>query len=86
MSDKFFKCIAEQFKKSGRVYWACRSCNPYAENMNNKLKELEDKAEEAIKMGNKNKKEVQNLKAQLEQEKGKVDRKLKRVNRDWRKR
>lgn len=61
LTDEFFKCIAEQFKASGRTYWACRSCNAYAEGMNHRLKELEEASKEAVRLGQENEKRIHRL-------------------------
>jgi len=65
VTNDFFKCLSEQFKATGRAYWACRSCHAYAEGMSHRLKQLEKKTEDAIKMGEANAKEIENLKDDL---------------------
>ena len=66
LTNEFFKCIADQFKSTGRAYWACRSCNTYAEGMNHRLRELEDQSKEAVRIGQNNEKEIKELKQTLE--------------------
>jgi len=65
VTNDFFKCLSEQFKATGRAYWACRSCHAYAEGMSHRLKQLEKKADDAIKMGEANAKEIESLKDDL---------------------
>lgn len=43
ISEEFFKFLEEQVKATGTAYWACRPCTAYAQNMNRKMKELEDR-------------------------------------------
>ena len=76
MTAEHFKCIAEQFKTTGRAYWACRSCNSYAEGMNHRLREIEEQSREAIRMGQENEKELRRLREEMEKGKDKTEQQL----------
>lgn len=75
LSAEFFKCILEQFKATGRAYWACRSCNTYAEKMNHRLKEIEDKATEAVRLGEENEKEIRKMREDMAQKNDQLSKK-----------
>jgi len=66
LTNEFFNCIAEQFKTTGRAYWACRSCNAYAEGMQHRLRELEESSKEAVRRGQENEKELKKLREDME--------------------
>ena len=72
LSNEFFKCLAEQFKASGRAYWACRSCNAYAEGMNHRVREVEETAKQAVRIGKENEEEIVKLMEELAKEKERV--------------
>ena len=76
LTAEHFKCIAEQFKTTGRAYWACRSCNSYAEGMNHRLREVEEQSREAIRMGQENEKELKRLREDMEKGSGRVDERI----------
>ena len=76
LTNEHFKCIAEQFKATGRAYWACRSCNSYAEGMNHRLREVEEQSREAIRMGQENEKELKKLREDMERVKGRTDQQI----------
>jgi len=65
VTNELFKTLADMFKETGKAYWACRSCTSYAEGMNHRLKQIEQKAAEAVKIGEENAKEIRNLKKEL---------------------
>ena len=76
LTAEHFKCIADQFKATGRAYWACRSCNTYAEGMNHRLREVEEQSREAIRMGQENEKEIKRLREDIEKGKDKTDQQI----------
>ena len=76
LTAEHFKCIAEQFKSTGRAYWACRACNSYAEGMNHRLREVEEQSREAIRIGQENEKELKKLREDMEKGKDKTDQQI----------
>jgi len=73
LSNEVFNCLAEQFRLTKRAYWACRSCTNYAEGMNHRLKELEDKTREAVRLGQENEQEIKRLRVELDKKSNKSD-------------
>lgn len=49
-TDEVFQLIEAQRKASGRSYWACRPCMVYAEGMNHRLRQMEDRIEKVEKL------------------------------------
>lgn len=43
ISDEFFRYLEEQVKATGMAYWACRPCTAYAQGINNRMKNIEDR-------------------------------------------
>lgn len=43
ISDEFFRYLEEQVKATGTAYWACKPCTSYAQSINRKVKEVEDR-------------------------------------------
>jgi sugar-specific transcriptional regulator TrmB len=82
LTDDFFKCLAEQFKATNRAYWACRSCSNYAEGMNHRLREIQNQASEAVRIGTENKEEITKLKEQLAKEKERADNAVLKVEKE----
>jgi threonine synthase len=68
ISAEFFKFLAEQHKATGRAYWACRACSNYAEGMNHRLREIQEKAEEAVKLAKESVEETKKIQAQMNTE------------------
>jgi hypothetical protein len=79
LTNDFFNCMAAQFKATKRTYWACRACGAYAEGMNHRLREIQDQATEAIRIGQENSEEIAKLKQQLISEKERADKAVSRV-------
>jgi hypothetical protein len=73
VSDEFFKFLAEQHKATGRAYWACRACNNFAQTMNAKFKELQDKADNAVRLATESQ-----LREQVERDKEKTEKRIDR--------
>jgi len=65
VTNELFKCLSDQFKATGRAYWACRSCCAYAEGMTHRLRQLEEKTAEATRMGEENAKEIRSLREEV---------------------
>jgi hypothetical protein len=82
LTNDFFKCLAEQYKATKRTYWACRSCGNYAESMTHKLKEIQEQATEAIRMGHENKEEIEKLKDTVEKERERADKAVAKLERE----
>jgi hypothetical protein len=82
LTNEFFKCLAEQYKVSKRTYWACRSCSNYAESMNNKLREIQEQATEAIRIGHDNSEEIGKLKDMVKFERERADKAVAKVEKD----
>jgi hypothetical protein len=76
VSDEFFNMLAKQNKATGRAYWACRPCSIYAEGMNHRLKEVQEKAQEALTVAQASKKETGELRAYVEKEKERVEKRM----------
>jgi hypothetical protein len=79
LTNDFFNCMAAQFKATKRTYWACRACGAYAEGMNHRLREIQDQASEAIRIGQENSEEIAKLKEQLISERERADKAVSRV-------
>jgi hypothetical protein len=82
LTNDFFKCLAEQYKATKRTYWACRSCGNYAESMTHKLKEIQEQATEAIRIGHENKEEIANLKNTVEKERERADKAVAKLEKE----
>jgi hypothetical protein len=76
ISDEFFKFLAEQYKATGKGYWACRACSNYAEGMNHRLREIQQTAEEALKIAQESRKETEQLRKETEKEREKVEKRV----------
>jgi hypothetical protein len=76
ISAEFFKFLAEQHKATGRAYWACRACSNYAEGMNHRLREIQEKAEEAVKLAKESVEETKKIQAQMNTERARVDKRM----------
>jgi hypothetical protein len=76
VSSEFFKFLAEQHKATGRAYWACRACSNYAEGMNHRLREIQLKADEALKLAKESRDELGQLSRQVEKEKERVEKRI----------
>jgi hypothetical protein len=73
ISDEFFKFLAEQYKATGKGYWACSN---YAEGMNHRLREIQQTAEEALKIAQESRKETEQLRKETEKEREKVEKRV----------
>jgi hypothetical protein len=82
LTNDFFKCLADQYKATKRTYWACRSCGNYAESMTNKLREIQETATEAIRIGTENSEEIVKLKDRVEKEKERADKAVARLEKE----
>jgi hypothetical protein len=58
MTKDLFNFLDEQHKQTGTAYWACRSCTAYAEGMNHRMKEIENKIEEVKQFCTRNEGEI----------------------------
>jgi hypothetical protein len=79
LTNDFFNALAEQYKLTKRTYWACRACSTYAEGMSHRLREVSEKADEAIRVGQENSSEIVKLKEEVEKEKERADRNAKKL-------
>jgi hypothetical protein len=70
VSEEHFKFLVDQFKATKRAYWACRSCNNYAEGMNHRLRQIQETAEEALRIAQESKKETEQMRVENERESG----------------
>jgi len=43
LTDELFDFIEKQLKQTGITYWACRPCSVYAQGMNHRMKNIEEK-------------------------------------------
>jgi hypothetical protein len=84
LTNEFFNCLAEQYKATKRSYWACRVCSTYAEGMNHRLREIHDKATEAIRIGQENSEEIAKLKEQVNIEREKAQKAVSRAEENLR--
>jgi hypothetical protein len=75
VSEEVFKFLSEQ---KGRSYWACRACSNYAEGMNHRLREIQETADEALKLAQESKRDTGLLREQAEKEKERVDKRMDR--------
>jgi hypothetical protein len=73
---EFFNCMAEQIKATGSSYWACRACKKYAEGMNHRIREVHEKAQEAINIAKESAKENRELKDKMEKQAERTDKKM----------
>jgi hypothetical protein len=76
ISNDYFKCLAEQQKAGAAAYWACRPCATYAAGMNHRLKEIHEKADEAVRIAKESKEETVKLRMDMERDKVKVEKRL----------
>jgi hypothetical protein len=84
LTNEFFNCLAEQFKATKRTYWACRVCSTYAEGMNHRLREVQDQAKEAIRIGTENSAEIAKLKEMVIAERERADRAVSKMEAELR--
>jgi hypothetical protein len=47
ISDNMFNFLDGQYNLTGMAYWACRPCTAYAQKMNHRMKDIENKLAEA---------------------------------------
>jgi hypothetical protein len=47
ISDNMFDFLDGQYNLTGMAYWAYRPCTTYAQKMNHRIKDIENKLEEA---------------------------------------
>jgi hypothetical protein len=66
LTIEFFNCMVEQQKVTGQTHWACRACSTYAAGMNHRLREIHEKATEAVSIAKETAKETSKLKEQVE--------------------
>jgi hypothetical protein len=76
ITTEFFNAMAVQMKATGTAYWACRACNTYAAGMNHRLREVTEKAQQAMDIAKESSKEAKNLKVTVEQQAVRVDKKI----------
>jgi hypothetical protein len=82
LTNDFFKCLAEQYKATKRAYWACRACGNYAETMQHKLREIQEQATEAIRIGHENSEEITKLKGMVEKERERADKAVTKLEKE----
>jgi hypothetical protein len=82
VTTEFFNAMAAQMKATGSTYWACRACNTYAAGMNHRLREVTEKAQQALDIAKESSKETKDLKVTVEQQTVKVDRKIQQAEID----
>ena len=49
-TDEMFSFLEGQMKATGRSYWACKPCQVYAEGMNHRLKQMEERIDRVEKL------------------------------------
>jgi hypothetical protein len=76
VTTEFFNAMAIQMKATGTAYWACRACSTYAAGMNHRLREVTEKAQQAMDIAKESSKETKDLKVTVEQQAVRVERKI----------
>jgi hypothetical protein len=82
LTTEYFNAMVEQSKAAGMSFWACRPCRNYAAGMNHRLKEVQDMAKEAITIAKDNVKEMDVLKAKVDKQEEKVEKRMNQVEID----
>ncbi len=65
-NDEIYHMIEAQKKATGRSYWACRPCMVYAEGMNHRLRQMEERIEKVEQMSEDTAKNVKTVEARVE--------------------
>jgi len=97
LSDELFDFMEKQIKQTGITYWACRPCTVYAQGMNHRMKNIEDKLGSVERGMTENKdgvrklnKQVDNIREELKNKDSRVERAVreaeKRMEDEWRER
>jgi len=76
ITNEVFNALANLFKDTGKAYWACRACNSYAEGMNHRLKKMEDKVTEAVRVGEENSKEIRTLREEIDKKNDQLEKRV----------
>lgn len=79
-TDEVFNLLEIQKKNTGRSYWACRPCIVYAEGMNHRLRQMEERIDKVEKETETTKKTVKNMEEKIQELSEEVKKKDKGVS------
>ncbi len=63
--DEVFDVLDRQHKNFGVAYWACRPCTAFAQGMNHRIKQIEDRMEKVEKEAEETRDSVKNLEKEM---------------------